>query len=170
MCLGLFHNPQHDAAKAYVEADASCSVVCCGRDVFGKAYRPSVLAAKMVLYIGILAAIIGGIVASSLLVENGARADLVVWFVAFAFAAVATITSLYDITRHLLFYVQPELQLHYVRIREPAARWCAVARQPSLGSSAGKLPCRGAAPTWGQDRQGMNRSLACAGWGGGAGA
>lgn len=116
MCWGLFHNPQHDAAKAYVEADASCSVVCCGRDVFGKAYRPSVLAAKMVLYSGILAAVIGGIVASSLLVENGARADLIVWFVAFAFAAVATITSLYDITRHLLFYVQPELQLHYVRI------------------------------------------------------
>lgn len=90
--------------------------MCCGRDVFGKAYRPEVFASKLVFYIGILLAVIGGITSFSLLIASNAQTHLVGWFVAFTFASVAVITSMYDISRHLLFYVEPDLQVHYVRI------------------------------------------------------
>jgi hypothetical protein len=85
---------QHDVK--YEESDATCRLGgCCGCE--GKAYRPSVLISKVLFYVSITAILVTGTTLSVLfLVENGGEPQLIGWFVAFIFTAIASVTSLYD--------------------------------------------------------------------------
>ena len=85
---------EHDVR--YQEADATCKLGgCCGCE--SKAYRPSVLIAKVLFYALITIILVAGTTLSVVfLIQNGGEPQLIGWFIAFVFTAIASVTSLYD--------------------------------------------------------------------------